>query len=252
MESLIGNRVLANFERQFGEGFTVRMSIQKRNGALGMKRKHEFRAQEKRSSRSAVTIPATFSDDSVDDFSDTETPCRRKVTLSRKNMVKETAVNSNNLAVQKTKTRQVVEFVENWDGGKNNQKKLLVIAGPPGCGKTTLVNSVVQQLGRVMIPCKSLFDAHSYKESNFWDSRVVQNTCVDDEDWTLSCQYQPLSVEECCSNEASFVMVVDNNVISKGNKIRVDQICAELEWIAEQTVYPTIVSSRHVLSMAIV
>ncbi|EME26424.1 cell cycle checkpoint protein isoform 1 [Galdieria sulphuraria] len=221
-------------------------------------RKHNFRTEITTKRAKTLNLPSvTFSEDSLDDFSDNETPPKRKaVTVCKRrktfNHMQEelndsaTVIDSKNLAVQKTKTRKVIEFIESWDDGKNN-KKLLVILGPCGCGKTTLVETVIQELGCNVIRWKqSLFGGNLYKETKSWDTRSVfentfQRSQVEDlvEDLALSLQYQPLTLEQE-SSSARYVVVVDDNVMSK--RVRnVEQVLTHLELIAEQTVYPTII-----------
>ncbi|GJQ14279.1 hypothetical protein GpartN1_g6070.t1 [Galdieria partita] len=223
-------------------------------------RKHKFSTKVtcKRSKTLGTSLPTTtFSDDSVDDFSDNERPFKRTTTTSwnrnknlhnlREDLNHSTAIiDSKNLAIQKAKVTQVTQFIENWDGGKNN-KKLLVILGPSGCGKTTLVETVLKEMDCTVIRWKeSLSDGNLYKETKslsvhdasgnaFPKSRIGDVV----EDWALSLQYQPLSIEEECST-ARYVVVVDDNVMSKMDR-NVEQVLANLELIAEETIYPIII-----------
>lgn len=212
--------------------------------------RHKFHAQGKKkvyTSTASSSLQQVFSDDSVDDFSDNETPPLAPTYKRRKGFRSDGNVASldskDDLAVQRVKVRQAVEFLEScWNGGN---KKLLVICGPPGSGKTTLVETVAKEMGCSLIRWnKILFGKADNKETQLLDSYSVwrENTFPNEsvDELMVSCRYQALATEEYSS--ARSVIVVDENIVSKRDNRKMEQIGTELEWIAQQTIYPTIVS----------
>eukprot|EP00871_Galdieria_phlegrea_P001232 jgi/Galph1/2109/GphlegSOOS_G781.1 len=197
-------------------------------------------------------VPALWpSDDSVDEFSETEANCketsgkrtygkdknikRKKVFIASPNSEKlgllAHPTSSKLLAVQKSKVREVLMFLQQWEEGK--VPKALVICGPPGCGKTTLVHTVVQETGRSIINrSRNLLQNHVQPISHDEDM----------DDILTSSRYLPLCTEECSSktDNSGHVLLVDDIILPRNQKA-MQELEDDLEILATQTVYPTII-----------